>query len=353
MNSNSSPKNILVAPLNWGLGHATRCIPIIRALQENNYIPIIASDGIALDLLRKEFPYLKTVELPSYHIEYAKKGKHFKWKLIQRLPKMISAILQEKKMVAKWITEFDIDGIISDNRLGVFNKKVPSVFITHQLNVMTGNTTWITSKIHQNIIKKFSGCWIPDFEGTPNLAGDLSHITSKKFNLKYIGPLSRMRQKANGIKYELMIILSGPEPQRTLLEERLKTEIETYPKNVVFIKGLVEKEQKKEQVKNVTYYNFMNSRQLERTFNESSLVLCRSGYTTVMDLAKLEKKAFFIPTPGQYEQLYLAKKLKEEGLAPFSFQEEFKIADIAEVAKYKGLLSSPNEINWSELFQIF
>lgn len=353
MNSNSSPKNILVAPLNWGLGHATRCIPIVRALQENNYIPIIASDGIALDLLRKEFPYLKTVELPSYHIEYAKKGKHFKWKLIQRLPKMINAILQEKKMVAKWITEFDIDGIISDNRLGVFNKKVPSVFITHQLNVMTGNTTWITSKIHQNIIKKFSGCWIPDFEGTPNLAGDLSHITSKKFNLKYIGPLSRMRQKANGIKYELMIILSGPEPQRTLLEERLKTEIETYPKNVVFIKGLVEKEQKKEQVKNVTYYNFMNSRQLERTFNESSLVLCRSGYTTIMDLAKLEKKAFFIPTPGQYEQLYLAKKLKEEGLAPFSFQEEFKITDIAEVAKYKGLLSSPNEINWSELFQIF
>jgi uncharacterized protein (TIGR00661 family) len=353
MNSNSSPKNILVAPLNWGLGHATRCIPIIRALQENNYIPIIASDGIALDLLRKEFPYLKTVELPSYHIEYAKKGKHFKWKLIQRLPKMINAILQEKKMVAKWITEFDIDGIISDNRLGVFNKKIPSVFITHQLNVMTGNTTWITSKIHQNIIKKFSGCWIPDFEGTPNLAGDLSHITSKKFNLKYIGPLSRMHQKANGIKYELMIILSGPEPQRTLLEERLKTEIGTYPKNVVFIKGLVEKEQKKEQVKNITYYNFMNSRQLERTFNESSLVLCRSGYTTIMDLAKLEKKAFFIPTPGQYEQLYLAKKLEEEGLAPFSFQEEFKIADIAEVTKYKGLLSSPNEINWSELFQIF
>jgi UDP:flavonoid glycosyltransferase YjiC (YdhE family) len=75
MNTNSKPKNILIAPLNWGLGHATRCIPIIRALQENNYIPIIASDGIALDLLRKEFPYLKTVELPSYHIEYAKKGK--------------------------------------------------------------------------------------------------------------------------------------------------------------------------------------------------------------------------------------------------------------------------------------
>jgi hypothetical protein len=94
MNTNSSPKNILIAPLNWGLGHA-RCIPIIRALQENNYIPIIAS-GIALDLLRKRVSYLKTVELPSYHIEYAKKGKHFKWKLVKSLPKMIDAILREK-----------------------------------------------------------------------------------------------------------------------------------------------------------------------------------------------------------------------------------------------------------------
>jgi uncharacterized protein (TIGR00661 family) len=353
MNTNSSPKNILIAPLNWGLGHATRCIPIIRALQENNYIPIIASDGIALDLLRKEFPYLKTVELPSYHIEYAKKGKHFKWKLVKSLPKMIDAILREKKMVAGLITELDIDGIISDNRLGVFSKKVPTVFITHQLNVMTGNTTWLTSKIHQKIIKKFTACWVPDFEGTPNLAGDLSHIKSEKINLKYIGPLSRMHKKEASIKYELMIILSGPEPQRTLLEERLKTEIENYSKNVVFIKGLVEKEQKKEQVKNITYYNFMNSRQLEHTFNESELVLCRSGYTTIMDLAKLEKKAFFIPTPGQYEQLYLAKKLEEEGIAPFSFQEEFKIADITNVTKYKGLDSIQSEHNWNTLFEIF
>jgi uncharacterized protein (TIGR00661 family) len=353
MNTNGNPKIILVAPLNWGLGHATRCIPIIRALQENNYIPIIASDGIALDLLRKEFPYLKTVELPSYHIEYAKKGKHFKWKLVKSLPKMIDAILREKKMVAGLITELDIDGIISDNRLGVFSKKVPAVFITHQLNVMTGNTTWLTTKIHQKIIKKFTACWVPDFEGTPNLAGDLSHIKSEKLNLKYIGPLSRIHKKEANIKYELMIILSGPEPQRTLLEERLKTEIDSYSKNVVFIKGLVEKEQKKEQVKNVTYYNFMKSRQLEQTFNESSLVLCRSGYTTIMDLAKLEKKAFFIPTPGQYEQLYLAKKLEEEGVAPFSFQEEFRIADMTKVANYKGLLNMPNELNWSELFEIF
>jgi UDP:flavonoid glycosyltransferase YjiC (YdhE family) len=83
MSFNSANKTILIAPLNWGLGHATRCIPIIKALQENNYIPIIASDGIALELLQKEFPYVQTLKLPSYKIEYAKNGKNFKWKLLK------------------------------------------------------------------------------------------------------------------------------------------------------------------------------------------------------------------------------------------------------------------------------
>ena len=353
MNSNESPKNILIAPLNWGLGHATRCIPIIRALQEKNYIPIIASDGIALALLRKEFPYIKTLELPSYQIEYAKNGKYFKWKLLKNLPKMISAVVREKKMVQQWLVDHDIDGIISDNRLGVYNKKVPSVFITHQLNVMTGNTTWLSSKIHQYIINKFNACWIPDFEGTPNLAGELSHSKSKKFNLNYIGPLSRMHKKECVNKYELMIVLSGPEPQRTLLENILINEIKFYSHKVLFIKGIVEKEQKTTKTQNVTYYNYMNSKQLEQAFNESDLILCRSGYTSIMDLAQLEKKAFFIPTPGQYEQLYLAEKLQKEGIAPFSLQEEFTITDLQKVKNYNGITVNAQKINWNQLFEIF
>ena len=92
-------KNILVAPLNWGLGHATRCVPIIRALIIEGYNPILASDGVALEMLRKEFPDLQTLELPSYQIEYAKNGKNFKWKMIKNSPKMISAILEEKKII--------------------------------------------------------------------------------------------------------------------------------------------------------------------------------------------------------------------------------------------------------------
>ena len=149
-------KNILVAPLNWGLGHATRCIPIINALLENGFNPILASDGSALALLRKEFPQLTSLELPSYNIEYAKKGENFKWKLIKNSPKTIGAILTEKAQIKKWVVEYDLQGIISDNRLGVYSKKVPSVFITHQLIVLSGKTTWISSKLHQFFIAKFN-----------------------------------------------------------------------------------------------------------------------------------------------------------------------------------------------------
>ncbi|MGO4817447.1 glycosyltransferase [Flavobacterium sp. W22_SRS_FP1] len=351
--ANQDNKTILIAPLNWGLGHATRCIPIIKALQQNNHIPIIASDGIALALLRKEFPYLKFLELPSYHIEYAKNGRHFKWKLIKNLPKMIKAVLHEKQLVKTWVSQHGIDGIISDNRLGVFSKSIPSVFITHQLQVMTGSTTWLTSKLHQNIIKKYSECWVPDTETDRSLAGELSHIKKSSLKLKYIGPLSRMQKKDSPKKYDLMIILSGPEPQRGILEEKLKTEVQKFKGNVVFIKGLVQADQVKEQIDKICYYNFMNSRQLEQTFNESDIVLCRSGYTTIMDLAKLGKKAFFIPTPGQYEQMYLAKKLKKEGLVPYADQDNFSIENLSEVQSYAGLKSFNPAIEWKNLFNIF
>ena len=349
----SANKTILVAPLNWGLGHATRCIPIIKALQENNFIPIIASDGVALALLRKEFPYIQTLELPSYHIEYAKNGKNFKWKLIKNLPKMITAILDEKKMVNSWIKKHGIDGIISDNRLGVFSRKIPSVFITHQLNVMTGNTTWFTSKWHQCIIKKYTECWVPDTNEATNLTGDLGHLKNSDLKLKYIGPLSRMRRKETPKVYDLMVILSGPEPQRTYLDEKLQKEVINFKGNVVFVQGIVEKTQNKWQAGNVTYYNFMNSKQLEQTFNESEFVLCRSGYTTVMDLAKLGKKAFFIPTPGQYEQEYLAIKLQNENLVPYAMQDDFTIEDLSKVKSFKGLSQFNNEIDWDKLFSVF
>lgn len=346
-------RNILVAPLNWGLGHATRCIPIIRELEKNNFIPIIASDGNALALLKKEFPHLLHLELPSYHIEYAKKAENFKWKLIKNSPKTIAAILSEKKIVKKWCKEFGLSGIISDNRLGVYNKKVPSVIITHQLTVLSGKTTWISSKMHQFFIKNFTECWVPDFDKNINFSGKLGHLTDSDLNIHYIGTLSRLEKQELPIRYDLMVLLSGPEPQRSLLEDKLFDELRKFDKKVIFIKGIVEKEQKKEQLKNITIYNFMTSAELEVAINESEKILCRSGYTTIMDLIQLEKKAFFIPTPGQFEQEYLAKNFKRSGILPYSKQANFKMEQLKEIELYKGFPIVLEPMDWKKLFILF
>jgi uncharacterized protein (TIGR00661 family) len=346
-------KKIIVAPLNWGLGHATRCIPIIQGLLDNGFEPVIASDGVALELLKKEFPKLISFELPSYDIQYAVKGKNFKWKMIAQLPKIISTIKKERNKINKIIEAYNFDGIISDNRLGVYSKDVPSVFITHQLNVLTGNTSWFTTKLHKKYIQKFNECWVPDVENGQNLSGKLGHPTELIGNVKYIGPLSRLCKKPMPIKYDLMVLLSGPEPQRTILEQDIIAQLEKYPKKVVFIKGVIEKNQTKIVKGNVTYFNFMNSKELETTFNESNHILCRSGYTTVMDLAKLNKKGFFIPTPGQYEQEYLAKKFDNSGIIPTCKQEKFTIQKLNKIELYKGFQNYTTKQNWNKIFSVF
>jgi len=349
----SYPNAVLVAPLNWGLGHATRCIPIIRALQENHYTPIIASDGEALALLKKEFPSLLCLELPSYQIEYPEDATKFKWKMMQQLPKILEALLAEKKMVKGWVNKYNLCGIISDNRLGVRSKKVPSVFITHQLRVLTGSTTWFSSSLHQNFIQKFDEVWIPDFADELNLSGKMGHLKNPEPNHKYIGPLSRFTSKELPKKYDLLVLLSGPEPHRGKIEIQLREMLSTYKGNLLFVSGKIEAEQKKFNLDSHTYINFMTSSQVEQAMQESALVLCRSGYSTVMDLVALNKKAFFIPTPGQFEQEYLAKRLKKAGLFPFAKQSQFKLEHLLEVDLYKTPFSSEKTENWKNLLCLF
>ena len=346
-------KRILIAPLNWGLGHATRCIPIINALISNNFEPIIASDGVALALLRKEFPNLKCIELPAYNVTYAKNGKHFKLKLIKDSPKLMQAIKAEKKAIKDIVDSEDISGIISDNRLGVRSKKVPSVFITHQLNVLSGSTTWLSTKMHQKIINKFDACWVPDTPGDINLSGKLGHVKRFELPTTYIGPLSRFTKQETEIKNDVMVLISGPEPQRTMLEERLLDELEDYNGQVVFVKGVMEHVQTKEVKGNITIYNFMTSVLLEKTINESELIVSRSGYTTVMDLAKLNKKALFIPTPGQFEQEYLAERLNDMRLVPTCSQDDFSIKMLDNITGYAGLKAFDFEVDFKKLFSLF
>ena len=348
-----SGKTILVAPLNWGLGHATRCIPIIKELIHHNYDVLLGSDGPALLLLKKEFPQLPFIELPDYHIVYPKNASFFKLKLLATLPQIQNAIISEKKIIKKLVKEGLIDGIISDNRLGVRNKKVPSVFITHQLNVLSGSTSVLSSKAHQGFIKKFTECWIPDAPKNPNLSGKLGHPKKLKFPVTYIGPLSRMIKEKLPYKYDILALLSGPEPQRSLLEEKLTEVFLNQAKKVLLVRGVLEEDTQTSVQNNITIVNFMQTRELETAINESKLVISRSGYTTIMDLAAMEKEVYFIPTPGQYEQKYLAKQLTQRGIVPSCRQENFNLKKLEEIRMFKGLKAIKTTVDYKKLFSLF
>ena len=331
-------KNILIAPLNWGLGHATRCIPIIDAIIKNGDRPIIASDGLALALLKKEYPKQTFIELPSYDISYAKEGQNLRLKMLKDSPKIWMAIRNEHQMLQEIIPKYTISGIISDNRLGLYSNLVPSVIITHQLQVLSGSTTWLSTQLHLHYIKKYDYCWIPDADGPDNLSGKLSYNDDFEIEKVYLGPLSRFKNTGNHQKkYDLMVLLSGPEPQRGILEKRLLTELKTYKGEVLFIAGKIEKKQKVEKKGRLTYYNFLSTDGLQKALDRSEMVLSRSGYTTIMDLQKMGKKAFFIPTPGQFEQEYLAELLDQKGIVPYANQEDFHIQMLSRVEHYKGL----------------
>jgi len=358
-------KKILIAPLNWGLGHATRCVPIINALIKEDFQPILAGDGDSLKLLQKEFPKLKSYQLPSYDIQYTKKGKHLKYKLLLDTPKILKIVKEEERIVSRIIKKENIQGIISDNRFGVRSYKIPSVYITHQINVLSGITTFITSKFHQKIISKFDECWVPDYKSSPNLAGKLSHINNSKLNLKYISPISRFNLviptdpdsyregMTNSKKYDIMVLLSGPEPQRTILEEKLLNELKTYPKKVLFVRGVISDKEISTENTNVDIVNFMLQKDLQKAILESKIVIARSGYSTIMDLEKLRAKAFFIPTPGQFEQEYLAKYLEDQNIAPYSTQKGFKLSLLDSCKKYTGFIYDKKSKEKQFIFDVF
>lgn len=330
-------KRILIAPLNWGLGHATRCIPLIRELERKGFDPVIASDGEALELLKKEFPLLEHHILPSYNISYSRKKQFFKLHLLLKAPHILKIISAEKKQVEVLVKTRHISGIISDNRWGVHSGLVPSVFITHQLKVLSGVFTFISSKIQQKYIQQFNECWVPDAAEDPNLSGKMGHLQNPTFPVKYIGILSRFKKEFLPITFDIAVILSGPEPQRSILQQILERELKKSPLRILLVKGIVEKEQKQEKKENWTICNFLTSAQLQDYLNQSELIICRPGYTSLMDLAILGKKAFLIPTPGQNEQEYLAKRLKEKGIAGGCLQKEFTLKKLENVKDYKGL----------------
>ena len=343
-----------MAPLNWGLGHASRCIPVIEALIKYDFQPILAGDGESLELLRKEFPELKYYELPSTEVVYSEKGSLLKFKLLSQAPKVMRSVQLEKKRVDEIHNLEKLSGIISDNRFGVRSDEIPSIYISHQIQVLSGGTTRLTSKYHQQIISKFTECWVPDFESN-DLAGELSKPGKRTLNLKYIGPLSRFVYRPQKKVWDIVAVLSGPEPQRSILEDKIRGELMSFSGKSLLIQGKLENKQTVRSEGNLTVVNFMLHQELENTIDQAELILSRPGYSTVMDLYALQAKAFFIPTPGQFEQEYLAKYLKQNGYTDYCDQETFHLGKLDNSSHYEGFKhkkTSKNNLNRS-LFDVF
>jgi uncharacterized protein (TIGR00661 family) len=306
---------ILVAPLDWGLGHATRCIPIINELIKQNCEVFIAANKAPYFLLKKEFPPIVFLRINSYKIQYSRNRRWLSFKLLLQFPKVILSVWKENAWLEKIINEHRIDAVISDNRFGFYNKRIPCVYITHQLQIKTGNaiTEKIARKIHYYFIKKYSNCWVPDFKEN-GLAGKLSHPADIPSNVLYIGPLSRF-EKINDVPkiYTLLISLSGPEPQRTIFEKMILTQLKTFKKKVLLVRGLPGENKKLQgDMKSIEIVNHLPAAELNIAFQQSEMIISRSGYSTIMDLVKLGKNAILVPTPGQTEQEYLSNYLLEK-----------------------------------------
>lgn len=337
----NKPKRILICPLDWGLGHATRCIPIIRLLLEQNAEVIIAADKRPLELLKQEFPSLAFVTLKGYEINYPKSGS-MAISMLLSIPKILSGIKREHIELDKIIGEQAIDVVISDNRYGCWSKKTKNIFITHQLMIKSPFGEKLLHKKVLNYIKNYDECWVPDSSEEKNsLSGDLAHKFPAPTNIHFIGSLSRFTSSEKSeFEYDVMAIISGPEPQRTIFERIISEQLFKSGLKSLIVFGLPESRKKLEQKQNVTMIAHLNSTEMQNAILKSKIIIARSGYSTIMDLAILNKKAIFIPTPGQTEQEYLAEMLMNKQIAFSQNQNKIDLAKaIKESEKFNGLKS--------------
>jgi len=338
-------KRILLTPLDWGLGHATRCIPIVRELLRRECTVFIAGSGDSLLLLKNEFPQLRFFTLPAYQPVYPS-GRNMVWKMILQVPKFMEVIKNEHLQIESIIDQNKIDLIISDNRYGCWSARIRSVFITHQLNIlMPKGFRWLERPVrllNERLIKKFSHCWIPDYaDEKMSLSGKLSRYNkSSSYQVTHIGPLSRFKKPVEQpCLYDIVCILSGPEPQRTLFENKIINQLRTSGLRYFLVQGVYSKEQGN--VPNESA--FLNSEALQNVISQSSVVIARSGYSTLMDLAALGKKGIVVPTPGQTEQEYLALRWNKKGVLWSMTQESFNLTiALRESNRYTGFTNGCN-----------
>ncbi len=323
----NTAQSVLVAPLNWGLGHAARCIPLVRQHLASGHRVTLAGDGESLTLLRKHFPDLPVLHLPHLALRYSHSKSQI-GAILRALPHLIGWSIQDHIALQEILTYQHFDVVISDNRFGLYGKgkvhaayrKSKHIYITHQLMIkMPRGWRWaepIVHWLHGRIIRRYDECWIPDYAGENNLSGDLAHKYSLPKNARFIGPLSRFehnhetQMKGVATCGAIVAVLSGLEPQRSMLEKELLAQYKDV--EMLLVRGKVDEPFCKIQRGKVTIVPYLSDEALVQALLQAEKIIARSGYSTIMDFAALGvlHKAQFIPTPGQTEQEYLAQRFK-------------------------------------------
>jgi len=318
-------KRVLFTVLDWGLGHATRSIPVIHAFLRKDFNVSIAGEGNSLLLLKKEFPELSFYPLEGIQVRYTNSSLD----ILLKTPSLLNTIKKEHIQFMQLCDDLNPQLIVSDNRYGAWHPTIPSIFIGHQLYLQAPNAFSKFAEpflfyLHKQFLKRFNKIWIPDFPGDDNLSGVLSHHSSIKQNFKceYIGALSRLKKEASNNPnnaYEIAVLISGPEPQRSYFEEACINEAKQVNKKTIIVRGKPS-EEKKSTDGNLTIVSHLDNQELSSVLSQAKYIVCRSGYSTLMDLAALNKTALCIPTPGQTEQIYLASYLSKQHKIVFQDQ---------------------------------
>lgn len=300
-------KRVLIAPLHWGLGHATRCIPLINQQLSSGNDVVVAATGGPKAILLEQFPKLTFVDLPFLKITYPKDGnmsRHF----ALRGWKFLWSIWREHQLLKDIVRNHRIDMVISDSRFGLWHKRVKSVFVTHQVQILSPHFQGIINRLNRWVMRQYDEVWIPDLEENPGLAGKLSHPMHVPKNARYIGPLSRFTHRIKKVEthWKAMVIISGPEPQRSIFEAELVRRFIETDEPALIVRGLPAIDETKE-IGRIKMVNHLSDIELIQEMAKSEMVISRSGYSSIMDYYALGIKAELHATPGQTEQIYLAE----------------------------------------------
>lgn len=296
---------------------------------------MIAADNAPLAFLQKQFPQLEFVKYPGFRPQYSKSNSQI-LRMASSIPSALKNFRNDHNVMKRIIKNYDIDAIISDNRFGAWSKQVPCVFITHQLHIQIpkfmNGVRPIVDFVNKHYIKQYNECWIPDNHEEPFLSGKLSHPFFKNIITKPIGILSRFSEYKI-VKEEkdidLLVILSGPEPQRTLLENIILRQIPMFEGKIILLRALPNSLSSIEHpYHNLHVFNHVDDETFISFVNHSKKIICRAGYSSLMDLVTLRKNALLIPTPGQTEQEYLAEYLSKKSAFTFINQDKLDLSKI-------------------------